>query len=641
MEDVRFRSYGDIATSQRMLPLHFACNTGNIQLVARMVGVVDDVRGGCGRPRQCASGGTSDGDMLTVRNRSVDGVREVNVQAIQNQKMDASQHPSFDLMQRQSVGEARMPLHDGNDESGDMPMDVDATPLNATQLDVNQLDDNGCTALMLTINDAVLEILLTVPRLDVNRTCDNASRFTALHLAVIRNQPRVVQMLLGREDLNPNTKDSLGRTALHWALLYSRDKIVDLLLSREDIDVNAKMYCFDSLHCSCFAASNEEAYNHVAEFVMFKELLVFDFGPHNPDYRCQVGFTPLAIAASIPGELRLFQTLLKRKDMLVDQVMCDGSTALVTASWFKNTSVVCLLLNNPAININARGWKLGSAFVNALQADETCALAFFNSKASAGLDLCQHSNKLNPYLSKEFNKYFFDRKTFEAIWYSTNLNFDNSITENVLHLAVRLENRHIVQLLVVSPYRLALLGQGQGRTNRGFTPLQLACCLGSNEIVDIFLNGFTAAELKESENNRAASGGVSLWSPVQIACRFNQKIVLKTLLESPKHSFELNPLNRESDTPFALALSVASRDEFETLQMLLRYAAVDFNRELKFLRRQSLSINVIKWLEYVQAMTILVGPQVLSRLRRNPKCFIRILQGQELYRLIGGMLFEQ
>ena len=62
---------------------------------------------------------------------------------------------------------------------------------------------------------------------------------TALHYAVIKEYPKLVDKLLAHEDIEVNIKDGNGLTALHHAAIrYSH--VVDKLLAHKDIDVNSQ-----------------------------------------------------------------------------------------------------------------------------------------------------------------------------------------------------------------------------------------------------------------------------------------------------------------------------------------------------------------------------------------------------------------
>lgn len=59
---------------------------------------------------------------------------------------------------------------------------------------------------------------------------------SALHYAVWRNRPDIVQLFLSQPDINPNLQDIWGATPLHDAYEYGREKIIALLEAHPRID---------------------------------------------------------------------------------------------------------------------------------------------------------------------------------------------------------------------------------------------------------------------------------------------------------------------------------------------------------------------------------------------------------------------
>ena len=73
--------------------------------------------------------------------------------------------------------------------------------------DVNAKDEYGQTGLMLAVNHnhkSVVELLISIPNIDVNLKSDWGS-YSALHLAVIRNNFEAFKLLVKISDINVDT----------------------------------------------------------------------------------------------------------------------------------------------------------------------------------------------------------------------------------------------------------------------------------------------------------------------------------------------------------------------------------------------------------------------------------------------------
>ena len=105
--------------------------------------------------------------------------------------------------------------------------------------DVNGVDENGITALMISVNRddcAFIEFLLENPATDVNKA--NTTKQTALHIAARFNHIEPAKILVRASSLDPNVRDEDGWTPLHYACRNAHEEIVQLLLSLSTIDIN-------------------------------------------------------------------------------------------------------------------------------------------------------------------------------------------------------------------------------------------------------------------------------------------------------------------------------------------------------------------------------------------------------------------
>ena len=73
---------------------------------------------------------------------------------------------------------------------------------------------------------------------DINAKDGNG--MTALHYAVIKKYPKLVDRLLSHEDIDVKVKDKDGLTPLHHAITEGNPQLVNPFLSHEGIDVNGK-----------------------------------------------------------------------------------------------------------------------------------------------------------------------------------------------------------------------------------------------------------------------------------------------------------------------------------------------------------------------------------------------------------------
>jgi ankyrin repeat protein len=109
-----------------------------------------------------------------------------------------------------------------------------------SNIDVNQTNKNGWTALDLAINRGNLEAakaILRHKKIQVNRV--NAYGRTALDLAVGANKPDFVKALLAHKETDINLSgDDFDTTCLHYAIGWNYKEIVDLLLQDDELDVH-------------------------------------------------------------------------------------------------------------------------------------------------------------------------------------------------------------------------------------------------------------------------------------------------------------------------------------------------------------------------------------------------------------------
>ena len=105
--------------------------------------------------------------------------------------------------------------------------------------DVNKVDQYGQTGLMHAIcggHNAIIKLLLTQPRLDVNVRGFNGRGSTALNYA--SNNFEVLKMLLAHPSMNShNARNSNGETPLMTAIRYNSMDCIKELLKDERVDL--------------------------------------------------------------------------------------------------------------------------------------------------------------------------------------------------------------------------------------------------------------------------------------------------------------------------------------------------------------------------------------------------------------------
>ena len=95
-------------------------------------------------------------------------------------------------------------------------------------------DSQGFTPLTLAVNNSFTETVFLLLRIAKNprhecRVLANAdSGLTLLHLAILRNNPDIVSMLL-EHGADLNAKTTRGETPLDWAITLNSDEITQLL----------------------------------------------------------------------------------------------------------------------------------------------------------------------------------------------------------------------------------------------------------------------------------------------------------------------------------------------------------------------------------------------------------------------------
>ena len=140
--------------------------------------------------------------------------------------------------------------------------------------------------------------------IDINAKDGNG--MTALHYAVIKGYPKLVDRLLSREGIEVNAKDETGATALDYALEKGYNRLVDRLTSHPDFDVNAIKVGGNT---ALFRAAKRGYYGLTEQLLEHRAI---DVNIRNTD-----GTTPLKVA-STEGHNSIVWLLLNQKQDVTD-----------------------------------------------------------------------------------------------------------------------------------------------------------------------------------------------------------------------------------------------------------------------------------------------------------------------------------
>ena len=159
----------------------------------------------------------------------------------------------------------------------------------------------------------LIAYILDDPKVDVNEQWFPDAGGTALYHAIIREQSKIVRLLLRRRDIDVNV--SKFETPLLSAASMGNIEILRLLLNREDIDINMT-HGHGGRNALIYAIIN--GHDNIAKILLGRKDI-------DVNARDNGGHTPLMMAVMM-GNCALVKILLKRKDVDVNAINRLGNS---------------------------------------------------------------------------------------------------------------------------------------------------------------------------------------------------------------------------------------------------------------------------------------------------------------------------
>lgn len=113
-------------------------------------------------------------------------------------------------------------------------------------VNVNAVDKYGCTALFWSAcqgHESIAALLLAQDSLDVNKKSGKL-QWTALTVASVYGEKRIVEMILEHPDTNVNATDRFNNSALVLACEENNKGVLNFLLRSKDIDMYIRSKTF-------------------------------------------------------------------------------------------------------------------------------------------------------------------------------------------------------------------------------------------------------------------------------------------------------------------------------------------------------------------------------------------------------------
>ena len=109
---------------------------------------------------------------------------------------------------------------------------------------VNGEDEYDTTGLMLALGTSqnnVVQLLLNLPQIDINKASNKLYGYCALHWAVFRDNHEGMAALLARQDLTTiNQRSDFGETPIWTAVEFNAVNCFNLLLAHPELDLDTR-----------------------------------------------------------------------------------------------------------------------------------------------------------------------------------------------------------------------------------------------------------------------------------------------------------------------------------------------------------------------------------------------------------------
>ena len=219
-----------------------------------------------------------------------------------------------------------------------------AEPFNLDLLKQNIMEAKGSSLIEAIKRDDVATVKELISNSNTNINVKGVEDCTALHVAVLLKNLKMVQLLLNVPGIDVNAMERKGKTPLLIAVCEENPEIVKLLLTHPGIDVNAtKPWLEAPLYMAVFHENPE-----IVRLLLTRSEI--DVNVTDP-----LGLTPLHMAI-IYKRLEIIKLLLARAEIDVNK-----PARSIGGIWMPlhmavnsgNPEIVKLLLNAPGINVNA------------------------------------------------------------------------------------------------------------------------------------------------------------------------------------------------------------------------------------------------------------------------------------------------
>ena len=268
---------------------------------------------------------------------------------------------------------------------------------------------------------------------DCDANISAADGWTALHVAVVCGETKVVQMLTDR-NADVNRRTSLGMTPIHQAAREGYDEVLPILLKAQNIDVNVTTHDeWTPLHLATL--NNHE--NSVRMFLNTENIDV-NATTHN-------GSTPLHEAA-IEGHEDIVQILLNAKNIDVNATTHYGWTSLHVAAFKGHENIVQILLNTKNIDVNAITHSKSTSLHKAAYRNHVNIVKMLLNAENIDINAKNIETRTSLYQATSFGH----EKTVQILLNAKNIDVNATTTEwwTPLHIAADKNYEGIVKMLL-------------------------------------------------------------------------------------------------------------------------------------------------------------------------------------------------